>query len=48
MNRDDLIKALERVATDYGCRGDHDGDLISNVLRDLQAALFCLPWEDDK
>ena len=39
LTRRDVLDALDEVANEYGCNGDHDSDLIADAFRKLKDAL---------
>lgn len=39
LTRREVIEALESVANEYGCNGNHDSDLIADAFRKLAGAL---------
>lgn len=39
ISRRDVLDALETAASEYGCAGNHDSDLIADAFRKLAKAL---------
>ncbi len=39
LTRREVLEAIESVANDYGCNGDHDSMLIADAFRKLAEAL---------
>ena len=39
LTRRDVLAALETVASEYACSGNHDSDLIADAFRKLKQAL---------